>query len=607
MRRIDQEEADRRTLDAAGWGGTAAGLAAGIIDPTMFIPGVAIAKAGRGGYSAMRVAGAAAVSGGVQAAGTEAALYATQETRSLEEVALNIGTGTLLAGLIGAGAGALLSREARVSLEGKLDLDRKAMADDLQSTTALTPSGAPMPAPAGAAAAERRTLELEGSFGVADLLNQTPGLNRIVGSPTARSFTSPFVSLRRSVADLAETALRFKDNREGIPTTQGPALDRSARLAQHQARVAINEAMDTQFTKYRFSESRNFLGQQVGKAVAAVEGARGTSTKLTPMDFRREVGKAMSRDDAHEIPEVAEAARVIRQQIKPWEDRAIKAGLIDEPTRSFFARRWDKTKINAQRPEISKRIADWYEREQTDKAAARARLASMNEQLRAVSGQVAKFEKRLETNTGRMADLESRLSERDMEVRRTEKRGDALAERAGSIAEEISEIEEFVAAMRTEVNDPAMLAQLDQLRADAADLKRADRPVTEADLRRLEDEELKNVLTGTARKAAEMLTGRRKWPKETFTSWIVMSGGINDTGGDFKTVMGDARARPGLLNKQGMSLDEWGEALMDRFPASFQTRPTENEVLRIFEETYRGKVDPDFWIENLPAADREGS
>lgn len=739
MARIDRQEENRKILDASGAAGVVASIGMGVLDPTIFIPGVAVAKVGKAGWTAARVGAAAAISGGGQAALQEGILNLTQETRTLTESAINVGTGTILAGLLGAGIGAYLGSEQTARIEGLLELDRTAIRDDLMGSTALTPppvsradppvfsesefalkslEGVDLqatptisatkfdePGPAGQSgvktvaiggevvsfarvrrsadgsisvemiktreaarrrglakslvsdlmaefpgakirttaqsddgrglfanfsraddgsystglatsgggmASDTRALELESSLGVAEFLNRAPVVKDIFGNPLTRTFTSSLVSARRAMADLASTSLRFKGERSGEITSPGGALDVHLNLAVRQAKGTIGNELDRLFMQHHKGQSdAGFMAAQATKLQASLGDAMGRLApgKLTNQQFREEIGKAMRRGDKHDITEIAEAAAFVRKNLfEPWKQRAIDAGLLPEgvdvtTAESYFTRSWKKPVINAKRPEFQERITGWLESEQTTKAAARERMVGMRDQLRTLSGQVGNFEARLERLTAREADLNARLSERAMEVGRNEKRAGTLEEREASIGEEITEIEEFVDAMRAEVRDPGLLEQLNVLRDQARDLRRADKPVTEADLRRVEEEELRGILTGVTRTAAEMLTGRRKYPKPTFISWIVSEGGIKDTGGDVLSFV-DKRGRPGLINSQGRSADEWGEMLMDRFGAYFPTRPTENDVLRIIEDAFRGKRDPRFYFESLPDADR---
>lgn len=116
-RQIDQEEADDRTREASGAMGVVADISAGLLSPTMFLPGGAIVRSARTGQAVARSAlsvGAAAAAG---VAAQEAALQTTQETRTATETGFAIGSAALLGGLIGGGASALLSRPERIAAQ----------------------------------------------------------------------------------------------------------------------------------------------------------------------------------------------------------------------------------------------------------------------------------------------------------------------------------------------------------------------------------------------------------------------------------------------------------------------------------------------------------
>lgn len=124
MARIDQEEQDRRTLDAAGFGGVMLQMLAGVLDPTIALPAGTIYRTGRAGYSLARsgasVGGAAALQAGV----SESVLQAAQETRTLGESATAVASATLLGALIGGGASRLLTPAERALGERALDVSR---------------------------------------------------------------------------------------------------------------------------------------------------------------------------------------------------------------------------------------------------------------------------------------------------------------------------------------------------------------------------------------------------------------------------------------------------------------------------------------------------
>ena len=103
--RIREEEQNKAILAAAGWGGTFAAMAAGMLSPTALIP---VAGAGARGTNAVAQSFALA---GLGASASEAALLLNQETRTGAEAATSIGINTALGGIMGVGF---------LSLEGKL-------------------------------------------------------------------------------------------------------------------------------------------------------------------------------------------------------------------------------------------------------------------------------------------------------------------------------------------------------------------------------------------------------------------------------------------------------------------------------------------------------
>ena len=95
MGQIEQEENDRRTLQAAGVGGTIMEMVAGTLDPTIALPtGIAVKGAQAGltfGKAALRVGAAGATQVGIQ----EALLQSSQQTRTAGESALGPSRRTL--------------------------------------------------------------------------------------------------------------------------------------------------------------------------------------------------------------------------------------------------------------------------------------------------------------------------------------------------------------------------------------------------------------------------------------------------------------------------------------------------------------------------------
>ncbi|RWF71862.1 MAG: hypothetical protein EOQ34_13895, partial [Mesorhizobium sp.] len=112
---IDMETEDRRTVDSAGWWGTGASLLAGVVDLPSLIPGGELAAGVSAGRAALTTGFRTAAAGALGASASELALQATQQTRPLSESAMAIGSGAVLGGFLGAGAGALFSRAERAA------------------------------------------------------------------------------------------------------------------------------------------------------------------------------------------------------------------------------------------------------------------------------------------------------------------------------------------------------------------------------------------------------------------------------------------------------------------------------------------------------------
>jgi hypothetical protein len=95
--RIREEQRQRETLALGGWQGFAAGLAAGVLSPTMFIPLIGPSRGARGVAEAFALAAGAATA-------QEAALFSDQLLRTPAETFTGIAAGTVLGGLLGSAA-----------------------------------------------------------------------------------------------------------------------------------------------------------------------------------------------------------------------------------------------------------------------------------------------------------------------------------------------------------------------------------------------------------------------------------------------------------------------------------------------------------------------
>ena len=134
---IDQGQKDRAAIAASGWNGTVAGLRMGLVDPTMFLPmgnAVRLARAATVGGRAADVGLSVGKVALMQSTAQEALLQASQPERTLSEGAINVGSSTLLASLIGGGGYALLAREGLLDKGlGALDQARVKLSQHIEA------------------------------------------------------------------------------------------------------------------------------------------------------------------------------------------------------------------------------------------------------------------------------------------------------------------------------------------------------------------------------------------------------------------------------------------------------------------------------------------
>jgi hypothetical protein len=404
MAEWDEDEAAMETLARSGWTGTVAAVGMGLLDPTIFIPVVGVAGGIARGSRAAKIGLDVAAASGVGAAIGETAMAVTTPGYGPGDAALGIGSATILGGLLGAGAGALLSRGERKAMAKVLDAERAEISAEIAATAR---PAAPRPAAAGAAASDERQLEMRNL----SIANYTPDITAKV-SPTRRVMNSPFVEARRAVADLAEMPYLFKQNDKGIATTQGPALDRLARMEVDRARVALLDRYKDAYTRYRFGGAPETWRQSAGNAATrALDVARAPAGgKVDFKTFDAMVDEALRGGDQHAIPEVAELAKIVRDTvIVPWRDRAIKAGLLPEDVgvetaASYMMRVWNKQKLVGERPRAVQVFADWLEGEEGKKVALQGSIGDLKGKLDANAAELEKLRLKLNERLGANAD-----------------------------------------------------------------------------------------------------------------------------------------------------------------------------------------------------------
>ncbi|WOC01666.1 MULTISPECIES: hypothetical protein [unclassified Providencia] len=327
--RIDKQRNTKKFVSESGIAGILSSIYAGSIDPVnVMAMGLPLTNLVRGGSilaTSAKFAGANAI-GGVA---SEVALSATQETRTLEESALNVTFDAMLGGLLGSAAQLVKNRGQIVSK----------FKNDVLGEQLTVQQNTPNNTSVGAMEVPDTTLEQETLKGPS-FINKTMNV-----SPVGRVAQSPSKTARQINQQLAENNFTFAKNEEGI-----------ASFTAVETKVRGYETL-----VYKQVESTKDFYKNYRKKAKERDGSR-----LSLYEFSEQVGDAMRNGDRHAIPEVAEAARAVRPIVEKTKDRMVELGILREgvtvsTAESYFPRIYKFDKILNDRAEFRNIIADWLQ------------------------------------------------------------------------------------------------------------------------------------------------------------------------------------------------------------------------------------------------------
>lgn len=373
MEKIDREQQNSAILADAGLPGLALSIGAGILSPTMLMPGGALYKGYRTGTAALKTGASTAAMASAGVAAQEVILQTGQETRTATDSAVAIGSAAVLGGLLGGGI-SLLSKADQVKLGKRLDSIQTTMDDVEAGYTGMSNSSA------GAAQADLRSAKLKDEK-VAKVFNMQ--------DPTLRLKVSPSTTSRRAVNDLAENPLENVENADFVASSVGGSVESRMKAWQGPLAESVNSLSDN-FAKY-------FYGGDVGgvkRAVAPIRSEFANPGKLSYHEFKIEVGKALRRGDRHEVPEVEATAQVFRQKLfNPGKERAIKAGLFEETVdistaESYLTRVYNRELIEARRDEFSGILGKHF---QFQRSRAQAQIDELSAKGEALDAKLQAF------------------------------------------------------------------------------------------------------------------------------------------------------------------------------------------------------------------------
>jgi hypothetical protein len=185
--------------------------------------------------------------------------------------------------------------------------------------------------------------------------------NPISANPLLRALTSPSVVTPRVMSELAEIPIYQRGNAKNVAS---PVSVESQIRAWNGPLAQTLTRIDDEFVRYRLGKQKG-LGDMARTGLADMTGQGGG--KLTFLQFKEEVARAMRRGDVHPIKEVGEAAKYARKTlVDPLKDEAIAAKLLDEGVKpenaiSYLTRVYDLEFIARNRNKITAGLADWFE------------------------------------------------------------------------------------------------------------------------------------------------------------------------------------------------------------------------------------------------------
>ncbi|MHA2068564.1 MAG: hypothetical protein ACXABY_29735, partial [Candidatus Thorarchaeota archaeon] len=319
-RRIQEESILRRN----GATGIAAAVTAGIMDPTILIPGVGVLKGAKGARIA-KGAATGAVTGGVAIGLQEAALQASQGATRPQEVSRNaVLAGIIFGGIMGSAIG-VMSKGARAGSQAAVS----DAVSDTQIGIRVSPEGKMTAEASGA------LKNAEGLARINENLAKWSGGPEISRSISLRGVTSEFGTVRKVTNDLFDH--NFLLGKELAGEARGPV----------------------------------FVGASTDVGAYAQSKMQG---KLSFAEFDREIGKAMRRGDTHKIPQVQKAARELRSQMEEKVSKMQELGLLDETldpktSTTYFMRRYKTNDIVENYDEFKGIVSDYLKETNPGKTA----------------------------------------------------------------------------------------------------------------------------------------------------------------------------------------------------------------------------------------------
>lgn len=435
-KKIDRENADRKTLNEGGAFGTFATIGSVVMDPINLLP---VTNSARIVKTGSMLKGGALVARDITLANSasEMVLQRTQLQRDWQDGAVDLTAGAFLGQILGAGAYKYLSKNysGLVGETEKLLTVPATATDDMAPLYKSDPEPAmesPLVASGGkmgfgqdtAGAAKVNPVTLE-DYGVNDiLLNLDKPLAR---DPASRLLHSPSIASRQIINDLEiisqQTGQNVKGIKSSIPT----------RILADEMKVSwanTKQAMYDELDSYRVENgarggrlTRDVVGDArgVGQAVFQKIKPKAYAKDLTNEDeFMKMVQKTYEDQIPSGIPQVDKAAKAYGEYYKDVETKLKKVGLLTEgkTIENYFPVIWDRKAVRANRNQLQSQLVDMY-RQQDIKATRE--LEVIPKDIERNNKELSKLKKAKEKDKAAIDALEQeleRLKAREKDLRK---------------------------------------------------------------------------------------------------------------------------------------------------------------------------------------------
>lgn len=337
--KLTKEAQDQDTLTRAGWLGTVASVSAGLASPTLAIPFVG-AETGIAAVARGAIAGAAA------SAASETALYENQMSRTPGDVAIGIGAGTVMGGILGGASSFLHPGEAQGFEDG--------------IKAAANPQ---VPQSVGAAAAEPFA-DAGGLASGAKTLAKVSDATRLFTNPVTQNINQEdSQAFRLLTQQLSDSGLRMEGNEKFIPTSTGGTIENNLNFYTGRL-VQSDEHFNDAYSNYFFDGKAPSFAPDIQASLSQTFNATG---KLSKGQFADEVTRAIWAGNVHDVPEVVEAAKTVSKDIyEPMLKEAQAVGLYPEDVKvvgdeAYANRIYNNDAIKTYTQEFVQKLSDHYE------------------------------------------------------------------------------------------------------------------------------------------------------------------------------------------------------------------------------------------------------